>query len=662
MLLKNWLSNGLDSIAGAAYKALRSVCFSFATLIYRLIISLYNMFDIMCRGRILDNSVIKSLAQRVGLVLGIVMLFLVAFSFIRMLLDPELVTDKSKGAVSIIKKTILVIVMLGISNYFFQLLYSIQSAVVENHVVSKLLLPYSVATDKFGGALSAELFVAFYDVDSNYLDSDGNISSTDPNVQLCQQEIWTMKERITTNGDFSLGNVCLNASAEYTAPDGNQREGFVIDFNWFLILVAGIFAAYTLVIYCIKLGIRMIQMAFLEIISPMAIISYLSPKQDNMFSKWSKIYFSTYIDIFLRIGIINFAVYLIAIVLGSGTDTTFWDSFGSGLSKGTHNFIEVVLVLSLLTFAKKAPDLLKDLFPAGASKLGFGGMKMSEVLGLSKGLNTAAAVGTGATVGFLGGAFSSGMAAYKKNGIGSAIRNGIGGAFGGGLSGAFHGIDNGLKAKNVLGAATSISREQRSRNFRAADAISQGSTFGGRVSSSMRRALGQQTRAENMKSNIDDLNTYSGYYSKLQEIADRASHVKKLKADLENARAGNASPQQIAAKELLYKNANEAVINDALRNNFSHSSFSGVTQDVLDDMAVVKDMANRIYDDNKELFNSSGIDRIDTSTRVSNLKAYSGAAQSASFRIENSVEYEKAKADDEFGFIPPDEQFRRKNK
>ena len=62
----------------------------------------------------------------------------------------------------------------------------------------------------------------------------------------------------------------------------------------------------------------------------------------------------------------------------------------------------------------------------------------------------------------------------------------------------------------------------------------------------------------------------------------------------------------------------------------------------------------------EELFDESGISRVETTTNFDNLKAYSGISKSTSFRIENSEEYVRRNEDDEYAFLPPDEQLRRK--
>ena len=654
--ITDWLSNVKSEAIGAVMKGLRSIFYSIISMLYEFIIRLYWLFNTLCTGRLLDNSVMQELSKRVGLILGVVMLFYVVFSFIKMLVDPDTISDNTKGAGSVIKKCIIVIIMLGISSFVFDTLYMVQRVVVQNNIISKIFLPYDIDTENFGGVLSAELLSSFYKI-SDSIPSDDKKSNSD--VQICQQVVYTLQDKIVEEADFELGNTCLNESIKVAQDDGEDHEITMIDFNWLIGIAAGIAVIYFLIIYCIQVGVRMVQLAVLEIISPMAIVSYLAPKQDTMFSKWSKLYISTYIDVFIRIAIINFVVFLIATIFDTNGGWTFWESLDNPEHKSV---IVITMVIALLAFAKKAPDLIKDLFPTGSSKLGFGSMHMKDFVGLQRGINTAASLGTGAAIGFLGGAVSNGVAAYKKDGSKlSALRHGLGGALGGGITGAFHGIDNGFKSKNLGGAINSSFREQRSRNFRAASAISQGSTFKGRLGSSARRLFGQNTRAENMKSNVESLNEYSKYFDKMKEIADRTKTVKNLKESWENARdSGTATAQEISNKKKLYESAQKSVINDALKNDFKNSSFAGVDQSALNDMSTVKEMMNRSYDNNRELFDESGISRVETTTNFDNLKAYSGISKSTSFRIENSEEYVRRNADDEYAFLPPDEQLRRK--
>ncbi len=668
-----WLSGVSDGVVGAVIKGLRSIFYTIISMLYKLIINLYWLFNTLCTGRLLDNTVMQELSKRIGLILGIIMFFYVTLSFIKMLIDPDIISDKTKGASAIVKKSILVIIMLGVSSFAFDTLYMVQRVVIQSNIISKILLPYDVNTDDFGGVLSAELLGTFYKISEGISDSDKE-SNTD--VQLCQQVVYTLKEKIVEESDFELGNTCLNESVKIDQDDGETHEVTIIDFNWLLGIAAGIAVIYFLVVYCIKVGMRMIQLAILEIISPMAIVSYLAPKQDTMFSKWTKMYFSTYIDVFIRIAIINFAVFLIATIFDTEGNWAFWSSLNNPENK---DIIMLVMIISLFAFAKKAPDLIKELLPSGASKLGFGGMHMKDVLGLRAGLNTAASVGTGAAIGFLGGAFSSGVAGYQKSGNKLlAVGHGIKGALGGGFGGAIHGIDNGLKAKNVPGAIGSSFKEQRSRNFRAADAISQGSTLVGRLNSSARRILGQNTRADNTKRNIDTLNKFSKIKDNIDSALDNNSYVKKLKSNYERIEQagrlnGESDEQYLRRLEIAeqhWKNARLTAGLAGLNGNSEFSAYNPTTgylenvsldQGEVDVLSSYASQADELIKNNSSLFEGYELSR-NGSYDYDLFKSTQGRAKSDAILLENSPEYATRQADDEFAYIPPDERLRRKGK
>ena len=133
-----WLSGVNDSIVGGVVKALRTLLYSITVMIYKLVIFLCTLFDRLCNGRLLDSEILEELSKRVGLVLGIVMLFFVILSFIKLVIDPDKITDGKQGAAAIIKKVLIVIVMLGISSFAFETLYHMQHLVIKNHVISKM--------------------------------------------------------------------------------------------------------------------------------------------------------------------------------------------------------------------------------------------------------------------------------------------------------------------------------------------------------------------------------------------------------------------------------------------------------------------------------------------------------------------------------------------
>lgn len=375
----NWIETGL-----------RALFYGLCAMIYKLVIVMYNIFDLLCTVRILDMDVVDSLAQRIGLILGLVMLFIVIFSLINSLINPDLVSDKTKSPVNLIKKVLLVIVMFGVSTFAFSGLYYVQKVVIKSNVIVKLFVPGEVETDNFGNFLTKEMFMSFYTINE---DLEG---VSDSDIDTCEGIIENLEDNIEEHGTFEIGRKCL-----YKTIDVNGDKVFIVDFSYFYSLIVGGFLVYFIFMYCLSVGVRTFQLVFLEIISPMAFVGYLSPKNDNMFSKWIKMYFSTYLDLFIRIGIISFATFIIGAILGNGTDYgNLLDVIG-GTSGLTKTILKILLIFALLTFAKKAPDLLKDLFPSGASKLGLGLSSPKKMFDSMLGGNFVKSI-PGNTIGLLG--------------------------------------------------------------------------------------------------------------------------------------------------------------------------------------------------------------------------------------------------------------------
>lgn len=440
-----------EGIGGAIKQATRTIFYGVNELIYKVIINLYQLFELLCNARLLDSEQLSILATRVGYILGIIMVFKVIFNFIQIVLEPDKSNDKENGATAIIKKSLIVIVMLGVSTYVFDGLYYVQRFVIQEQVLYKLILPEDkeIKTDNFGAVLAARTFGAFYTVNEGMASLDSDAVGDCINYRNLLINSIADPQKL----DFSAGTQCLLAYDTVTEIGNNSSpiefEGFIMDYNWLLQMIVGIALAYLLLMYALKVGVRVIQLTVLQIISPMAIISYLSPKKDNMFSKWIKIYFSTYIDAFIRIAIIYFIIYLSAILLDTWESgfNIFWESVGSP-SGSTREVIAIAMILALLTFAKKAPDLIKELFPSGSSKLGLGA-SMKDIVGVKELTGAAAGVAVG-TAGRVPGLISQ---VRHAQGVGGKLKAGFGGLGGlvtGGVSGLYHGGVGGHGAKGEI--------------------------------------------------------------------------------------------------------------------------------------------------------------------------------------------------------------------
>ena len=279
----DWLTKA-DGVGGLIVKGLRSLCYWLDELIYGLIPNMYNLFDRLCTARLLDGEVMRTIADRIGLLLGIIMFFYVIFNLIQSLLNPDLLTDKEKGISNIVKKVILVIVMLGVSNFVFDALYGVQKNVIKSDIISKLILPYTVENrDHFGYFMTGKLMSSFYEIRP---EEDFIFSNNEDREKYdeCKEIYDLLQFNISNYADLELGQMCLNETLTSNGSNGLEEKSiFMIEFDEIISVLVGIFVLYFLFSYCLSIGVRMLQLMFLEIISPMAIISFLSLKKDNIF-------------------------------------------------------------------------------------------------------------------------------------------------------------------------------------------------------------------------------------------------------------------------------------------------------------------------------------------------------------------------------------------
>ena len=224
----------------------------------------------------------------------------------------------------------------------------------------------------------------------------------DPST-LLSDEVLHADCEINDNILTSLANGASNIpiiGALFENFGGNSR--YVFWFDGFFALIVGIVFLVILVGFTVDIAIRSIKLAILRLIAPIPVISYIEPKSSKdggMFSSWVKALTSTYLDLFLRLAIVYFVIFLIQDMIVNG----FVINEAGGMV-GIISFI--FIMLGLFFFAKMAPKFIKD-------ALGLKGAGMSNI-GLSGILGGAAmAVGGGGLAGFAMGAMQGSDAAVK---------------------------------------------------------------------------------------------------------------------------------------------------------------------------------------------------------------------------------------------------------
>ncbi len=409
---------------------LRTIFFWLDAIIYPLIGKVYNLFTNIAETTIIDQDIIKAFGGRIYALLGIFMLFKVSFSILNYIVNPDDFTDKNKGVSKLVSNVLISLSLLVITPMIFTEAYKLQSLILRDNAISNLIfgtvggvssngtVNNSTSALDPGREMGFQTFKAFYYLDEeNYTECSGIYSGTTKgNCANVFSENGTELVQIIENSVRSK-SVPLYLSWDLLhAKDSN--DNFVMTYTPIISTVCGVFIVLIFVTFCFDIAIRSVKLGFLQILAPIPIISRIDPKssKDGMFDKWLKTCTTTYLDLFIRLISIYFAMFIISNVnLTAKSNVT-------GEVIQSNALVNVFIILGTLLFAKSLPQLIQDLL--GIKLEGkftinpMNKLRQTPLVG-------AAVTGTAALV---GGAITGGIAGAQANHIGRGIFQGMMGA------------------------------------------------------------------------------------------------------------------------------------------------------------------------------------------------------------------------------------------
>ena len=471
-------------------QALRTFSCNIAAVLYSLIVDLYNVFMYTARAEILESSFIQSVYNKVGMILGIFMVFKLSFSLIQSLVDPNKFTDEKNGFGGIIKRSVISIVLLGVTPSLFRMAFDIQNLIVgsannTDNIIYKIVVGSSPSNDaeSFGHVIASELYFGFYTENKNHKLNDGLeiIYPDSGGVNLVVHDYAYLKSQIVD------GNMSFKDTVDYLSITSGGE--YVIDWNGLLAIGFAGFMIYILIAYCISVATRVIQLAYLQLIAPVPILSYISDPEGS-FKNWTKQCMTTYLDLFIRLAIIYFIITVSTQILEAvkNPNSILYGSTGLEEGSSTMFLVKIFLIIGLLMFGKRVPELLKDLFPnfgGGAASIGFGLKSPKKMLEdiplLGKSSERIAKAGIGAGLIGAGALAANGLHGAanirktwkdnkgKKGRFGKTVGAGVKGVFsmaGGAIGGTKIGLKSGLKDNKLANfnhgiAETNANREKR---------------------------------------------------------------------------------------------------------------------------------------------------------------------------------------------------------
>ena len=538
---------------------------------------MYKIFFNVASADIFSSGTILSFYKRVQLIIGVFMLFQLTITIVKGIINPEEMTDGKSGKNNVIYRVMVSLFMLvaimpinipnAKSEYQIQLnnngllfgtLFSLQNRILSNNTIGRLVLG---TTSVSSTSTSSTTTTSSNSTEEN-LEKSANIFTTtvlkgfirinlkdgklkdpgegkEPEVlnenRMCT-DIDDETLKIYTKLDSDPGDILDLVNASCTSAKSaswfgeaaiNKALGFIkrasktdrYVFAYIPILpaVTAIVFSIILLSFSIEVAVRAIKLALLRLIAPVPILSYMDPKggKDGAFSSWVKALTSTYLDLFVRLALVYFVIYLIQDLIVNGLVI----NTGSGVV-GVLSFI--LICIGLFVFAKQAPKFLKEAL----------GMKGDAGTGLLSGL--------GAAVGAAG-AIPSGIAsarasraadeaydrAHGTNTANNLVNRGkhiIAGIAGGAL-GAGAGIGAAASAKDhqFKAAVDAVNK----RNAKVLSAGRDGGTFFGGVGASVRQFATGESAAQALearwKADEERLKYREQVNSERKTIMDRAS-------------------------------------------------------------------------------------------------------------------------------------------
>ena len=197
-----------------------------------------------------------------------------------------------------------------------------------------------------------------------------------------------------TSLDQFISNV--NVSCRNTTGKGDSAKYYKYSYLCLISTVVGLLLVIILLGIALDVGKRVFKMIILQAIAPIPIMSLIDPKssKDGAFSHWLKSLISTFLEIFIKLGLVYLVLMFIQYIISGGLFSNF-PSFSGPNGVVRSSFLFVTLIIALLLFAKEAPKFIKDAMGIKDSGAGFG-QGMSAAMG---------AIG-----GFIGGRGLAGMA------------------------------------------------------------------------------------------------------------------------------------------------------------------------------------------------------------------------------------------------------------
>ncbi len=651
----------------------REICSFFDSVVYSFIMYLYQMILYLSNVDLSKFGGVSALVNRIYILLGIFMLFKLAFSFIQYIVSPDSFSDSSKGFGKLITNVMISLALLVATPWLFSELYQVQGYILKSNIIGSLIMGESMYIDSEGSSFSTDT-INVLAKDTQFLLYGGFMSLNTSLVPECEEtpimgSVQQAGEPDCLNKLSELlneENVKLKSFFKYKSEDGKiydyrdigtfsaivnwEKDGiYYMNYLPLISTIVGGYVVFLLAVYCIDVASRAVKLLFLQMVAPLSIISYIDPKEsigNSKLSNWLKEVFSTWASLFIRILVI-FLIFQLVSIIASGV---FGHDGLSGINYGelgeptgiTQMFIYVLLVIGCFKFAKKVPELLESVLGIK----GAGELSLNPFKTLTTGAAGAAAGAViGGAVGSVTGAMGA-LAASRDNkdiGVGKTLFNTARGFVMGGAGSSLSGLRKGVSSGFTTGKSAA-GRQSRAVDIRGTTTALQ------RAGARTRNALGMQSKKETLDSRIATYDSIADKVSKMEERAKSQLALKnsnwkicqvkreKLKQDYIDNKI-NSTDYKDALEQI--ERQENAMVEQYINRGTWDSNMNKYVKD--SDIEVMKKETKRIASENKFTIDGSEFGaEIDINSNWSDFKKIKSTYKNKSRDFKASEEYDDA--------------------
>ena len=377
-MLFGWII--LDGIGKTLARTWFSIWLFIDSIVYGFVSTGYQVFLLLSKVSFYNTTddKISQITSRIYVILGVAMLFVLAYNLVLLIINPDNVSSKdSKSLKGFAKNFVISVVLLTLLPTIFSYMSKLQNDIMDSRVIEKIILGNDVTvesnkTHDLGKEIALMVFSSFY----TPIDNEGNVVT----YYQCKQ-------------DSSLSSSCSLYVKYYETAQKYGIASFIgapelfealfksdgvfglgakvptMQYLYFMSTIVGVVVALMFTSYAIDIAVRVAKLAFLQIIAPIPVILRITKPSGGIFSKWLDNLIKTYLTLFLRLITIYFSVELIAIF---ADNLNFGGIVDNNLNYPVMVYIygRILIIVGILLFAKEAPKLLNNI---AGNTLGEGG-------------------------------------------------------------------------------------------------------------------------------------------------------------------------------------------------------------------------------------------------------------------------------------------------